>query len=452
MPMDIRSFFGKPSAKKQEAPAPRPKRFHSHVESNEAKAAAEQPIHDSPPKKPKASPKAVATPPSSKLKSPPTPQSLPSSSPSPKRSRAGSDKDSKPTPAKRSTPTNNKNNKTPTLLEPTESRDAFDLNAARAPECLQGLTFCFTGVLENLHRDMATDLIKSLGGRVTNSVSGKTSYLVVGPLLEDGRPYQEGKKYQAALEKQTKIVLGEEKLYGLCHLYQALAQEQHQKPNERMATATSTTLATPVKALSRAEPSPPPPTAGATTKVNPYSKKTPASNPYAKKAASSDPYTTSTVGTSNPYAKNSSSNPYAKNSDNPYTKNSGNPYARNSDNPYAKNSNNPHAKNSDNPYSKNSNPYGKPSSTSKPPPTTSKSPLTTTSNTNLNQLWVDRHAPQNTRDILGNKDNITKLAQWLNTWERTFNKPEAYNKSFSNPKGPWKAALLSGPPGIGSKF
>lgn len=300
---------------------------------------------------------------------------------------------------------------------------------------------------------MATDLIKSLGGRVTNSVSGKTSYLVVGPILEDGRPYEEGKKYQTALEKQTKIVLGEEKLYGLCHLYQSLAQEQQGQKTEEVSTTMTTTgaAAAPASSAKRAtiksspnvELSPSP--AAAPVKVNPYASKTtsyamkvPGSNPYAKKSPSSDPPTSS-----NPYAKNM--NPYASNV-NPYSKNA-NPYAK-SGNPYSK---------SGNPYAKDLNPYSKPSTSvpsevsfsSTSPPNTSASTPTTSNNININQLWVDRHAPQNTRDILGNKDNITKLAQWLQSWERTFNNPDAYNKTFNNPKGPWKAALLSGPPGIG---
>ena len=41
------------------------------------------------------------------------------------------------------------------------------------------------------------------GGRVTGSVSGKTSYLVLGEMLEDGRPGKQGSKYAAAMEKKV---------------------------------------------------------------------------------------------------------------------------------------------------------------------------------------------------------------------------------------------------------
>ena len=49
-----------------------------------------------------------------------------------------------------------------------------------APGCMTGLTFVITGVLESLERDEAKELIEKYGGKVTLSVSKKTSYVVVG--------------------------------------------------------------------------------------------------------------------------------------------------------------------------------------------------------------------------------------------------------------------------------
>ncbi|KAJ7371468.1 replication factor C subunit 1 [Desmophyllum pertusum] len=46
--------------------------------------------------------------------------------------------------------------------------------------CLEGMTFVITGVLESIERDDAADLIQRYGGKVTQSVSKKTSYIVVG--------------------------------------------------------------------------------------------------------------------------------------------------------------------------------------------------------------------------------------------------------------------------------
>ena len=45
---------------------------------------------------------------------------------------------------------------------------------------MDGLTFVITGVLESNEREEATDLIQRYGGKVTQSVSKKTSYVVVG--------------------------------------------------------------------------------------------------------------------------------------------------------------------------------------------------------------------------------------------------------------------------------
>ncbi|KAH9301736.1 hypothetical protein KI387_013319, partial [Taxus chinensis] len=47
-----------------------------------------------------------------------------------------------------------------------------------AENCLQGLTFVISGTLDSLEREEAEDLIKCHGGRVTGSVSKKTSYLL----------------------------------------------------------------------------------------------------------------------------------------------------------------------------------------------------------------------------------------------------------------------------------
>ncbi|MFQ6102818.1 MAG: NAD-dependent DNA ligase LigA [Candidatus Glassbacteria bacterium] len=44
----------------------------------------------------------------------------------------------------------------------------------------EGKTFVLTGTLENFTRDEASSLIKSLGGKVTSSVSGRVDYLLLG--------------------------------------------------------------------------------------------------------------------------------------------------------------------------------------------------------------------------------------------------------------------------------
>ena len=45
---------------------------------------------------------------------------------------------------------------------------------------MDGLTFVITGILESIEREKAADLIQRYGRKVTQSVSKKTSYVMVG--------------------------------------------------------------------------------------------------------------------------------------------------------------------------------------------------------------------------------------------------------------------------------
>jgi len=51
---------------------------------------------------------------------------------------------------------------------------------ASAPRPLDGLTFVITGTLPSWGREQAAELIRAAGGKVTGSISAKTSYLVAG--------------------------------------------------------------------------------------------------------------------------------------------------------------------------------------------------------------------------------------------------------------------------------
>eukprot|EP00835_Amoeboradix_gromovi_P001430 NODE_65_length_23997_cov_0.327601.p2 type:complete len:718 gc:universal NODE_65_length_23997_cov_0.327601:9279-7126(-) len=57
-----------------------------------------------------------------------------------------------------------------------------ELNIGYHPTCLEGLTFVFTGDLENFGREQVQDLVKSMSGKATTSPSGKTSYMVCGAI------------------------------------------------------------------------------------------------------------------------------------------------------------------------------------------------------------------------------------------------------------------------------
>jgi len=67
------------------------------------------------------------------------------------------------------------------------------------PGPLDGLTVVVTGTLNAYSRDVAAEAIAALGGKVTNSVSKKTSYVVVG--ADPGRS-----KYDKAVQLGVPIL------------------------------------------------------------------------------------------------------------------------------------------------------------------------------------------------------------------------------------------------------
>ncbi|CAG9326085.1 unnamed protein product [Blepharisma stoltei] len=74
------------------------------------------------------------------------------------------------------------------------------------PGPLTGQTIVITGIISTIERDELTELLRSYGSRVTGSVSRKTTCLIHGQKLEDGRHYTEGRKYKTAKEFGIKII------------------------------------------------------------------------------------------------------------------------------------------------------------------------------------------------------------------------------------------------------
>ncbi|EDV94849.1 replication factor C subunit 1 [Drosophila grimshawi] len=76
-----------------------------------------------------------------------------------------------------------------------------------APDCLKGLTFLVTGILESMERDEAASVIKEFGGRIMTVVGKKLNYLVVGE--------EAGPKKLAQAEEHNVSILSEDALFEL---------------------------------------------------------------------------------------------------------------------------------------------------------------------------------------------------------------------------------------------
>ena len=72
--------------------------------------------------------------------------------------------------------------------------------------CLAGKVFVTTGVLPTLDRAQVKAIATKHGGRCTGAVSGKTTHLIAGSVLDDGRPVAESGKYKKAVTRGTAII------------------------------------------------------------------------------------------------------------------------------------------------------------------------------------------------------------------------------------------------------
>ncbi len=73
-----------------------------------------------------------------------------------------------------------KNKKNKKLVEDLLKNGVKIIPPKKIKEKLKGLTFVFTGALNSMSRDEASERIRMLGGKVSSSVSRETDYLVVG--------------------------------------------------------------------------------------------------------------------------------------------------------------------------------------------------------------------------------------------------------------------------------
>ena len=70
-------------------------------------------------------------------------------------------------------------------------------------------TIVLTGEF-SISRDKFTNILKNFGAKVTGSVSSRTTILIHGDVLEDGRNFTEGRKYKTAIEKEVENIFSED--------------------------------------------------------------------------------------------------------------------------------------------------------------------------------------------------------------------------------------------------
>nr|XP_046918061.1 replication factor C subunit 1-like [Dermatophagoides farinae] len=70
----------------------------------------------------------------------------------------------------------------------------------------------------------------------------------------------------------------------------------------------------------------------------------------------------------------------------------------------------------------------------------------------VSELWVDKYKPTSVRQIIGqqgDRSSLNKLIKWLRNWHSNMDKKPGFGKWGPDDGAGFRAALLSGPPGIG---
>ncbi|KAM3864864.1 replication factor C subunit 1 [Diretmus argenteus] len=264
-----------------------------------------------------------------------------------------------------------------------------------ADNCLEGCVFVLTGVLESMEREDAKSLIERYGGKVTGSVSKRTSYLVLG--RDSGES-----KTQKAESFGTKI-LDED---GLLELIRTRPGKK-----SKYEIAAEAEVSTSKASKSRTSTSQPSKSTPRSQKISP------------SKGNSRSPQTPSP----------SKTGARAQGQERPRAGDSATPPGRGSASEVRRG------------LSLSSSP-------------TTSSPSLTGEVASL--LWVDKYRPRSLKAVIGQQGDqscANKLLRWLQNWHKHHSggaaKPAvAKFGKFGGGKddgSSFKAALLSGPPGVG---
>ncbi|XP_068134562.1 replication factor C subunit 1 isoform X2 [Hyperolius riggenbachi] len=246
-----------------------------------------------------------------------------------------------------------------------------------AENCLEGMAFVITGVLESIERDEAKSLVERYGGKVTGNVSKKTNYLIMG------RDAGESKREKA--ESMGTKVINEDGLFDLLRTLPG-KKSKYVIAAEAEAKTQAKAVKTPEKKVGEAKkPSP------FKSKFTPEKRESPRTKKQATEAKVSD--------------------------------------------------------------------WGKVSVKDEEKPTVARSlDLPATSGKTESLLWVDKYKPTSLKSIIGQQGEqscANKLIRWLRGWHKnhsTDDKKSAarpYKFGAKDDGSSCKAALLSGPPGVG---
>lgn len=264
-----------------------------------------------------------------------------------------------------------------------------------AENCLEGCVFVLTGVMESMERDDAKSLIERYGGKVTGNISKKTTYLVQG--RDSGVS-----KLEKAESLGTKIIDED----GLLELIRTKPGKKSKYEIAAEAESKASKTKTPPSKISKSTPK--------AQKISP------------SKGNSRSPQTPS------PSKTGLAQGHIAR------TRAGSTPPGRGSGHTARRG-------------------LGLSSSTSSSPARRQSPPSPSGEDSSL--LWVDKYRPRSLKTVIGQQGDqscANKLIRWLQNWSKhhsggTSKPPVArFGKFGGKDDGSgYKAALLSGPPGVG---
>ncbi|XP_052902347.1 replication factor C subunit 1 [Anopheles moucheti] len=283
------------------------------------------------------------------------------------------------------------------------------------PNCLQGMQFVITGVLESMERDECAQVIKDLGGKVVGAVSKKCTHMVVG---DDAGPKKIAQAEDLGIE-----TLSEDGLLDLIRVksgQKPLKKESLTKPSKETESSSSSS------SVKR--------------------KESPSEAKDRKKIKTEQSPNARSPGKAGKESIKVEKSPNAR---------SPGKSANVKESIKIKEEKSPNKKQS----TEVAQTSPRKAAVLAAPATVIKQELTSYQNDIKsidNMAWVDKYKPTNTKQIIGQlgaNSNVQKLTVWLSSWYKNNDgtkkhaKPNPWAKNDSG--AAFKAALLSGPPGVG---